>query len=86
MSNIDLNSPPPGHNYSVTVAKDEDTPTKWVRVIKDLLLFLSALTVVVILLYHATKGLQSPNPETQKWSMGFISATGGALIGYLVKK
>ena len=84
MSSIDLSNPPPG--YSVKVDKEEDAATRVIRLAKDGVLFLSALLVMGVLLYHAVQGMQSDNAETQKWAMGFISATGGALIGYLVKK
>ncbi|AUS42324.1 hypothetical protein CYD94_09085 [Ralstonia solanacearum] len=45
MSTIDLNNPPPNHNYKVSVEREETAGERWVRLTKDLALFFAALLV-----------------------------------------
>jgi hypothetical protein len=45
MSSIDLNSPPPGHEFSVSVERLETDGERYVRLFKDVVLFVMALVL-----------------------------------------
>ncbi len=66
MSNsIDLNSPPPDHNYSIKVDPKETDGDRAVRLFKDVALFLVAIGFVVLLavLCYGTLTSSTTTPE-----------------------
>jgi len=88
VSSLDLNSPPNGHSYSISVDKDETAAERGVRLFKDVVLFLAALVAVGVVLWLCVRGVTDPTatPDEHKWSMSVLAATVGGLIGYLVRK
>jgi len=51
MSSIDLNSPPPGHEFSVSVERVETNGERYVRLFKDVVLFVTALVFVSLIVW-----------------------------------
>ncbi|MDD5323496.1 MAG: hypothetical protein PHD43_23405 [Methylococcales bacterium] len=47
MSPIDLNSPPPGREFSVSVERVETDGERYVRLFKDVVLFVMALVFCI---------------------------------------
>ncbi|MEQ6352964.1 hypothetical protein [Ralstonia pseudosolanacearum] len=67
MSTIDLNNPPPNHNYKVSVEREETAGERWVRLTKDLALFFAALLVFgMIVLLLCYRALSSPQTSARK--------------------
>jgi len=89
MSNsIDLNSPPPNHNYSIKVDPKETDGERKVRLFKDVALFLVAIGFVILLAFlcYSTLTSSATTPEEKKWAMSIISGAAGGIIGYLIRK
>ena len=88
MSQIDLNAPPPGHKYSVSIEREEATAERRVRLFKDIILFLVGVGFVGIISYICISTLNSniATAEEKKWAMSILSAATGGMIGYLVKR
>ena len=88
MSTIDLDKPPEGHNYKVTVERDETAGERYVRLFKDVALFGAALvlTMAVVTLCFVTVLSATASADEQKWAMSVLSLATGGLIGYLVRK
>ncbi len=88
MSTIDLDKPPPNHEFNVTVEREETKAERAVRLGKDVALFVTALAFVGIIAWLCIDTLRSgsTNDEEKKWAMSILSAGAGAIVGYLVKK
>lgn len=88
MSTIDLKSPPPNHQFSVSVVREETAAEIRVRLFKDVALFVTAIGFVLVITFLCYGTLVSSNAtaEEKKWAMSFLSAAAGGLIGYLVRK
>lgn len=88
MSNIDLNTPPPGHKFSVSVDKEETPGERGVRLFKEVVFFLVAVGFVgmVAVLCYSTLTSSAATAEEKKWAMGILSGAAGGVIGYLVRK
>ena len=89
MTTIDLNSPPPNHTYSVKVEKEETAGERHVRLFKDVVLFLVAVSFVVLiagLCFHTVLWSPAATEEEKKWAMSVLSAAAGGIVGYLVRK
>lgn len=88
MSTIDLNSPPPKHNFRVSVDRAETPAEMAVRLMKDVCLFLAALALVGVVIYICITTLQgaTATQEEKKWAMSTIGAAAGGVVGYLVRK
>ncbi len=88
MSRIDLNRPPVGHNYSVSIDKEESSAEMYVRLFKELVVFMLAIAFVVIIAWLCLSTLQDAQAtlEAKKWAMSILSAATGGIIGYLLKK
>ncbi len=88
MNNIDLNSPPPNHKYSVSVEREETDGERQVRLFKDVSLFMVAIAFVVLIAWLCYSTLISTvaSPEEKKWAMSVLSAATGGIVGYLVRK
>lgn len=87
-SQIDLNNPPANHNFNVSIDPAETKEERFVRLFKDVLLFLFAMTVaaVIVWLCYSTLDSSSATAEEKKWAMSAMTGALGALVGYLVKK
>lgn len=85
---FDVNNPPPGRGYKVSLDKDETVEERWPRLIKDGLLFIAALALagVVIGICIAVVLNASAMPEDRRWAMAVVSAAIGAILGYLLKR
>jgi len=88
VSSIDLNSPPPGHKFSISVERVETEGERKVRLFKDVLLFIVALIFVAIIAWHCFQTLLSTDasPDAKRWAQSVLSAAAGGLSGYLIKK
>ncbi|MFG1319697.1 hypothetical protein [Xanthobacter autotrophicus] len=88
MSTIDLNAPPENHKVSVSVEREETAGERWVRLFKDVVLFLVAVAFVVVMawLCYATVTSGAATAEEKKWALSVLSAATGGIIGYLVRK
>jgi H+/Cl- antiporter ClcA len=88
VSSIDLNSPPPGHEFSVSVERTETDGERWVRLFKDIVLFVVTIVFVSLigwLCFHTLDSAES-SPDAKRWAQSVLSAAAGGLIGYLIKK
>lgn len=88
MSVIDLNTPPPDHNFSIKVERVETAGERTVRLFKDLVLFLTAIAFVSLIAWLCFHALLSDatSADEKKWAMSILSAAAGGLIGYLIRK
>lgn len=88
MSQIDLNNPPEGHKYSVTIDRDESIAERNLRLARGGIVFLLAVVFVVLIVWVCFSTLTSSNAlaEEKKWAMSVLSAATGGIIGYLLKR
>jgi hypothetical protein len=88
MSQIDLNNPPPGHNYTVKIEKEAPPPKRGVRLFKEGVRFMLVVAFVGIMAGMCIHATFSPRTtaEEKKWAMSILSAATGGMIGYLLKK
>lgn len=88
MSTIDLNNPPPNHNYKVVVEREESAAERNVRLIKDIVLFLVAVSFVCLIVWVCFDTLRdaAASAEEKKWAMSILSAATGGIVGYLVRR
>lgn len=88
MSNLDLDNPPPDHQFSVSVERAETQDERRVRLFKDVALFVAALVFVGVFLGLAVRAVLSPaaSADEKKWAMSAITGSAGGLIGYLVRR
>ncbi len=88
MTTIDLDKPPPDHKLSVSIERVETVADRRVRLFKDLILFLAALTFVslIVWLCYQTLASSAASPEEKKWAMSVLSAASGGVIGYLIRR
>lgn len=88
MSSIDLNSPPPGHKFNISVERDETEGERKVRLFKDVVLFVVAIIFMLIVVGYCFHTLVSAktSPDAKRWAQSVLSALVGGLSGYLIKK
>jgi len=88
VSIIDLNSPPPDHNFSIKVERVETRGERNVRLFKDVILFLTAISFVSLIAWLCFHALISDltSSDEKKWAMSVLSAAAGGIIGYLIRK
>ena len=88
MNRIDLDSPPPNHKYSVSIEREETPWELYVRLFKDVALFLVAVGFVVLIvrLCYETLSSSAASAEEKKWAMSVLSAATGGIVGYLLRK
>lgn len=86
MSTVDLNDLPA--NATLSIAREETTGERGVRLFKDVTLFVVALVFVGIIIWISLHTLLNPNAsaDDRKWSMSLLTGAAGGLIGYLVRK
>jgi hypothetical protein len=85
---IDLDSPPPNHQYSVSVEREETSGERAVRLFKDIALFCTALGFVILVVWLCVSTLiaSTASADEKKWAMSVLSAATGGIIGYLVRR
>lgn len=88
MSTIDLNSPPPNHNYRVSIEREETIGERRVRLFKDVALFIVALAFVIVIawLCYSTLTSAAATADEKKWAMSVLSAAAGGIVGYLIRR
>ena len=88
MSDLDLSKPPPNHQVSVSVEREETRGERAVRLFKEVVIFLVAIGFVLLIVFLCYETLTSSTttPDEKKWAMSVLSAAAGGIIGYLVKK
>ena len=88
MSQLNINDPPEGHQYNLSLEPKESFSERRVRLFKDVMLFLVAIGFVVIIVWLCLGTLQDPasSAEAKKWAMSVLSAATGGILGYLVRK
>lgn len=86
MSTVDLNDLPA--NATLSIAREETTSERRVRLFKDVTLFLLAIALVVAIVALCVHTLLTPDAsaDAQKWAMSLLTGAAGGLIGYLVRK
>jgi cytochrome c biogenesis protein CcdA len=88
VSSIDLNSPPPGHKFNISVERDETEGERKVRLFKDVVLFVVAIIFMLIIFgycFHTLFSLDT-SPDAKRWAQSVLSAVIGGLSGYLIKR
>ena len=85
---LDLSKPLAGHQYKASLDREEYPSERYVRLFKDVVVFLLAVILVGIVAFLCCKALLVPGtqPDEQKWAMSILSAMVGGLVGYLVKR
>jgi cytochrome c biogenesis protein CcdA len=88
VSTLDLSTPPPNHKFSVSVEREESAGDRRVRLFKEVVLFLVAISFVLLIVGLCVSTLYSATAtsDEKKWAMSVLSAAAGGIIGYLVKK
>jgi hypothetical protein len=88
MSSIDINSPPPGHEFNVSVECVETNGKGYVRLFKDVVLFVTTLVFVSLIVWLCFHTLDSDDssPDAKRRAQRVLCAAAGGLIGYLIKK
>jgi hypothetical protein len=88
MNRIDLDSPPPNHKYSVSIEREETASELYVRLFKDVALFVVAVGFVVLIvrLCYETLSSSAASAEEKKWAMSVLSAATGGIVGYLLRR
>jgi hypothetical protein len=88
LNTIDLDSPPPNHQYNVSIVREETAGERQVRLFKEVVLFLVAVGFVILVVWVCYNTLASSvaSPEEKKWAMSVLSAATGGVIGYLVRR
>ncbi len=88
MSTLDLDNPPPNHNYRVSVDREETRAERCVRLVKDMGVFLFAAVFVGGVFWVAINTLTSPSAgaDEKKWAMSVLYAGAGGFVGYMVRK
>jgi hypothetical protein len=82
LSTIDLNTPPPNHQFSVSVEREETPAERGVRLFKDVMLFLVAIGFIAVIVWLCVLTLEDgkSSPDAQKWAMSVLSAAAGGVI------
>jgi hypothetical protein len=88
LNTIDLDRPPPNHQFNVSIAREETAGERRVRLFKEVVLFLVAIgfVILVVWIYYSTLASSAASPEEKKWAMSVLSAATGGVIGYLVRR
>ncbi len=85
---VDFRTPPPEHNFKISLEPKEATADRYVRLFKDVVLFVLAVGFVLVIVWMCIGTMVSPaaQPEEKKWAMSILSAAAGGMIGYLIRK
>lgn len=84
-TSLNLGAPPPGHVYSVTIEPDEKDADRYIRLLRETLLFLLGFGIATASVVYCTHLLfGATSPEQKKWAMSVLWGSGGGLGGYLL--
>lgn len=88
MNQLDLNNPPRDHNLNVSIEPGETKAELFVRLFKDVLLFLTTIGFVVLVVWICFDALRGADKsaDEKRWAMSVLTAITGGLVGYLVRK
>jgi hypothetical protein len=88
VSEIDLNSPPTNHKYTVSIDREETDGERRVRLFKDVAVFVAALCFVALMAWICFSTLHSiaASADEKKSAMSILSAATGGVVGYLIRK
>ncbi len=86
LSTIDLKTLPP--DLQATLSKKETDGERWLRLVKDSVVFAFAVILLIIAAYWSLKTMSDPaaSAENKHTAQTMITAIVGGLIGYLLKK
>ncbi len=86
MTQVDLSKPTDG--YKVIIQTEEHPNDRIVRLIKEVSLFIGAMTCFAIILFICFEVVHSTTTsgEEKKWAMSVLTGLTGAITGYLLKK
>ncbi len=86
MSNLDLNNLPT--DLQLTLSKKETDGERWVRLGKDLIVFVFAICVLLIAVVWSTWTLFEPSAtaDNKHTAQTIMIAIVSALVGYLVRR
>ncbi len=86
MSNLDLKELPA--DLQLTLSKKETDSERWVRLVKDLIVFVLAICVLVLALVWSAWTLfeRSASADNKHTAQTVIIAIVSGLVGYLVRK
>jgi hypothetical protein len=85
---LDLQNPTSEHNFKISLEPKEAAADRYVRLFKDLVLFVLAVGFVLVIVWLCIATMVSPaaQAEEKKWAMSILSAAAGGMIGYLIRK
>jgi hypothetical protein len=88
---LDLSKPAPdGHEFTVKLDPKESKLDRGVRLFKDVVLFVAALTFVVAIVVYLYDSIfkdgRTPSADDKRWAQSVLTAILAGLIGYMVKK
>jgi hypothetical protein len=88
VSQIDLNAPPSGHKYTVSVTPEESSGDARMRYFREIVLILIAVALVGVVGYicATTVFSETATPQERAWAQSTLAGAMGAVIGYLLKK
>jgi hypothetical protein len=86
VSTIDLDKPPPNHEYKVSVEREETKAERAVRLGKDVALFVAALALVAVVASICISALANGSADEKRWAQSILTALMGGLVGYLIRK
>ena len=68
--------------------REETRGERFVRLFKDVALFVVALSFVILIVWlcYSTLVASTASAEEKKWAMSVLSAATGGIIGYLLRK
>jgi hypothetical protein len=85
---VDFQKPPAEHNFKISLEPKEAAADRYVRLFKDLVLFVLAVGFVLVIVWICigTMVSSTAQAEEKKWAMSILSAAAGGMIGYLIRK
>lgn len=88
MNQLDLNNLGSDHKYSVSIEPGETQEERYVRLFKDVVLFLTTIGFVVLVVWICFEALRGADKsaDEKRWAMSVLTAITGGLVGYLVRK
>jgi hypothetical protein len=88
VSEIDLNNPPTGHKWKVSLDGAETIAERNVRLGKEIAIFGFALGLAVTFVVLAVNIVVDPNAsaDDKKWAFAAFTSIGSGVLGYLLKR
>ena len=89
MNVLDLDKEVKNHRWDISLTAEETPGERRLRLAKETTVFYTAwLACVAIVVYAGwtAVGAADVDADTRRWAMSIVSASVGALLGYLVRK